>query len=289
MDQRVITQDIIDLYDEFTHTTIQRRVFMQRLARLAGGTAAAAALVPLLQNNYAKAAIVAPDDNRLEIKRVMFKGASGDVKGYEVRPKNAQKLPAVVIVHENRGLNPHIEDVARRIAIEGFVALAPDLLSQIGGTPSNEEEATQLIRKIDGAKTLGDGVAAVSYLKSHPSSTGKIGAIGFCWGGGMVNLIAANSPDLIAAAPYYGDVPEIENAKKVKAKMLLHYASLDERINKNADAWVNALKAAGVDVQSHMYEGANHAFNNDTSPRYHEPSAKQAWSRTVEFFKKNLA
>ena len=289
MDQRVITQDIIDLYDEFTHTTIQRRVFMQRLARLAGGTAAAAALVPLLQNNYAKAAIVAPDDNRLEIKRVSFKGASGDVKGYEVRPKNAQKLPAVVIVHENRGLNPHIEDVARRIAIEGFVALAPDLLSQIGGTPSNEEEAAQLFRKIDGTKTLSDSVAAVSYLKGHPNSTGKVGAIGFCWGGGMVNLIAANSPDLIAAAPYYGDVPEIENAKKVKAKMLLHYASLDERINKNADAWVNALKAAGVDVQSHMYEGANHAFNNDTSPRYHEPSAKQAWSRTVEFFKKNLA
>ena len=289
MDQRVISQEIYNLYDEFTHSTMQRRVFMQRLAKLAGGTSAAAVIAPMLTCNYAHAA-VAETDPRIEIQRVTFKGASGDVKGYLAKPKGVAKAPAIVVTHENRGLNPHIMDVTRRLATEGFVALGVDYMSQLGGTPPNDDEAAQQFAKMDAAKAVGDGVAAVAYLKSHPNSTGKIGTVGFCWGGGMSNQIAVNSPDLAAGVVYYGIQPQAAEAAKIKAKMMIHYAGNDPRINTRMDEWEKALKAAKVDVQQFVYAEKQHGFNNDTSAaRYDDAAAKLAWGRTIEFFKKNLA
>ncbi len=289
MDQRVISQEIYNLYDEFTHSTMQRRVFMSRLAKLAGGTSAAAVIAPMLTCNYAHAA-VAENDPRIEVKQVTFKGASGDVKGYLAMPKGVAKAPAIVVTHENRGLNPHIMDVTRRLATEGFVALGVDYMSQLGGTPPNDDEAAQQFAKMDAAKAVGDGVAAVAYLKSHPNSTGKVGTVGFCWGGGMSNQIAVNSPDLAAGVVYYGIQPQAAEAAKIKAKMMIHYAGNDERINQRMDEWEKALKAAKVDVQQFVYAEKQHGFNNDTSAaRYDEPAAKLAWGRTIEFFKKNLA
>lgn len=289
MDQRVISQEIYNLYDEFTHSTMQRRVFMQRLAKLAGGTSAAAVIAPMLTCNYAHAA-VAETDPRIEIQRVTFKGASGDVKGYLAKPKGVAKAPAIVVTHENRGLNPHIMDVTRRLATDGFVALGVDYMSQLGGTPPNDDEAAQQFAKMDAAKAVGDGVAAVAYLKSHPNSTGKIGTVGFCWGGGMSNQIAVNSPDLAAGVVYYGIQPQAAEAAKIKAKMMIHYAGNDDRINQRMDEWEKALKAAKVDVQQFVYAEKQHGFNNDTSAaRYDDGAAKLAWGRTIEFFKKNLA
>lgn len=289
MDQRVISQEIYNLYDEFTHSTMQRRVFMQRLAKLAGGTSAAAVIAPMLTCNYAHAA-VAETDPRIEIQRVTFKGASGDVKGYLAKPKGVAKAPAIVVTHENRGLNPHIMDVTRRLATEGFVALGVDYMSQLGGTPPNDDEAAQQFAKMDAAKAVGDGVAAVAYLKSHPNSTGKVGTVGFCWGGGMSNQIAVNSPDLAAGVVYYGIQPQAAEAAKIKAKMMIHYAGNDDRINQRMDEWEKALKAAKVDVQQFVYAEKQHGFNNDTSAaRYDDGAAKLDWGRTIEFFKKNLA
>jgi carboxymethylenebutenolidase len=291
MDQRVVTQDMINLFDEYIHsTTLPRRVFMRRLAKLAGSTAAAATIVPLLDCNYANAEMVKPDDPRIEAQWVTFKGASGDVKAYVAKPKGAGKIPAIVVTHENRGLNPHIQDVTRRFATEGFLAMGVDYMSQIGGTPPDEDVAAKEFAKLDAPKTVGDGMAAVAYLKNHANSSGKVGTVGFCWGGGMSNQLAVNSPDLAAAVVYYGIQPQAEEAKKVKAKMMIHYAGNDERINQRMDEWNKALKDAGVDVQQFVYEGKQHAFNNDTSPaRYDEATAKLAWGRTLEFFKKNLA
>jgi carboxymethylenebutenolidase len=291
MDQRVVTQDMINLFDEYIHsTTMQRRVFMQRLAKLAGGTAAAATIVPLLDCNYANAQMVKPDDPRIETQWITFKGASGDVKAYLAKPKGAAKVPAIVVTHENRGLNPHIQDVTRRLATEGFLAMGVDYMSQIGGTPATEDEAAKEFAKLDAAKTVQDGVAAVAFLKNHPNSTGKVGTVGFCWGGGMSNQLAVNSPDLAAAVVYYGIQPQPEEAKKVKAKMMIHYAGADERINQRMSEWEKALKDNKVEVQQFVYEGKQHAFNNDTSAaRYDAEAAKLAWGRTLEFFKKNLS
>jgi carboxymethylenebutenolidase len=291
MDQRVVTQDMINLFDEYIHsTTMQRRVFMRRLAKLAGGSAAAATIAPLLDCNYANAVTIQENDPRIETQWITFKGASGDVKAYVAKPKGAAKVPAIVVTHENRGLNPHIQDVTRRFAAEGFLAMGVDYMSQIGGTPATEDEAAKAFAKVDAGKAVGDGVAAVAYLKNHPNSTGKVGTIGFCWGGGMSNQIAVNSPDLAAAVVYYGIQPQPDEAKKVKAKMMIHYAGNDERINQRMDEWEKALKAAGVEVQQFVYPGKQHAFNNDTSAeRYDEATAKLAWGRTLEFFNKNLA
>ena len=283
-------QEIIDLYDDYTHERLDRRVFMDRLAKIAGGTAAAAALVPVLEANYAKAAIVPEDDPRLEIERVTFEGATGDVQGYLVRPADAGgALPGVVVIHENRGLNPHIEDVARRTALEGFVALAPDFLSPEGGTPEDQDQARDLIGGLERGPTIQNALAAVDFLKSHEAATGKVGVVGFCWGGAMANEVAVNAPEIDAAVAFYGRQPASEEASRIQAPLMLHYAGLDDRINAGIADYEQALKDAGVDYTIHMYDGVNHAFLNDTSEaRYDEAAAELAWARTIEFFKQHL-
>ena len=285
MDQR-----IIDLYDEYTHRPLERRLFLERLAKLAGSAAAALALLPILENNYAVAAQVAPDDPGIDAKRVDFPGAAGKVKGYLARPGKKGKAPAVIVLHENRGLNAHIEDVTRRAAVAGFLALAPDCLSGAGGTPANEDEAREKIGALDREAVVKDLVAARRFLAEHKGSTGRVGAMGFCWGGGMVNLLAAADPDLAAGVVFYGMSPPAEKVPTIRARMLLQYAGLDERINASVPAYEEALKAAGVNYRLHMYDGVQHAFHNDSNAaRYDAVAAALAWKRTVEFLKEALA
>ena len=284
MDQR-----IIELYDEYTHAPLDRRVFLARLARLTGSAAAALAAVPFLECNYAHAATVPADDPRLDTRRTTYPGATGEIKAYMARPKGASKLPAVVVIHENRGLNPHIEDVTRRVGLEGFLALGPDLLSPMGGTPANEDTARDMIYKLDRKQMVQNLIFAVSFLKKHANGNGKVGVIGFCWGGGPVGELAVNAPDLDAAVVYYGEQPKAAEVVKIKAPLLLHYAGLDGRINAGIPAFVDALNENNKKYTMYMYEGANHAFNNDTSAaRYHKQAAEQAWSRTIAFLNDNL-
>jgi carboxymethylenebutenolidase len=284
-------QDIIDLYDAYTHERLDRRIFMDRLATMAGGTAAAAALLPVLHANYAKAAIVPPDDARVRAEPVTFPGGSGEVQAYLARPADAPgALPGVVVIHENRGLNPHIEDVARRLALEGFVALTPDFLSPKGGTPADEDQARELIGQLDQQETIQNALAAVDFLKNSDATTGKVGVVGFCWGGALANQVAVNSAEVDAVVPFYGRQPASADVAKIHAPLLLHYAGLDERINAGIPEYERALKDAGVDYTIYVYEGANHAFNNDTSEaRYDPAAARLAWSRTIEFFKQHLS
>ncbi len=282
-------QKIIDLYDEYTHAPLDRREFLQRLTRLTGSAAAALALVPLLEANQAHAALVAPDDARLETSRVTYPGASGDIKAYLAHAKGTARLPGVIVIHENRGLNPHIEDVTRRMALEGFLALGPDLLSPAGGTPSNEDTARDMIGKLDGPQTIQNVAAAVTFLAKHAQGNGKVGAMGFCWGGGMVGDLAVNAPTLNAGVVYYGRQPNAGDVPKMQAPLLLHYAGEDTRINGGIPAFEEALKQASKRYTLHMYDGAQHAFNNDTSEaRYHKAAADQAWARTLAFFKEHL-
>jgi len=282
-------QKIIDLYDKYNRELLDRREFLRRLAMVAGGTAAANALLLSLENNDAKAEIVPKDDPRLMTDPIKYTGASGEVRAYLVRPKGDEKLPGVVVIHEVRGLVPHIEDVARRVALEGFLAIAPDALSPLGGTPEDESKARSLIGQLDRPTTINNYLAAVRYLKAHPLSTGKIGVVGFCWGGRMANQLAVNSPDLSAVVPYYGAQSASEDVSKIKASLLLHYAGVDERINKGIPAFEEALKKASINYRIYMYEGANHAFNNDTSPaRYNKEAAQLAWQRTISFLKEKL-
>ncbi|HYE01202.1 MAG TPA: dienelactone hydrolase family protein [Alphaproteobacteria bacterium] len=285
MDQR-----LIDLYDEYTHAPLERRVFLDRLAKLAGGTAAAAAVLPLLEGGYAHAQTVPADDPRIRTERVEYPGRGGAVKGLLAWPANpAGRLPAVVVIHENRGLNPHIEDVARRFAVAGHLALAPDLLSPLGGTPADADAARAAIGKLDREQTLGNLDAALAYLAGHQAGNGKVGSVGFCWGGGMSGALATRNPDLDAAVVYYGQAPEAAAVPAIRAPLLLHYAGLDARINEGVPAFEAALKAAGKPYELHMYEGANHAFNNDTSAeRYNAEAAKLAWDRTLAFFGRHL-
>jgi carboxymethylenebutenolidase len=285
----IMYQSIIDLYDEYTHEKMDRREFLEKLAVLAGSTAAAYALLPLLESSHAKAEIVPKDDPRLHTEYIKYPGATGEVRAYLARPKEDAKLPGVIVIHENRGLNAHIEDVNRRVAVEGFLAIAPDALSPVGGTPQDPDQARSSIKTLDMQSTLQNYTAAVKYLKTHPMSTGKVGVIGFCWGGGMANQIAVNSPDLIAAVPFYGRQPAPEDVPKIRASLLLHYAGLDERINKGIPAFEAALKEASVDYKIHMYEGAKHAFNNDTNAeRYNREAAQLAWKRTISFLNEKL-
>jgi carboxymethylenebutenolidase len=282
-------QHIIDLYDEYAHGPLDRRVFLARLAQVVGGTAAALALVPILEANQARAALVPPQDPRLETSRITYPGATGDIKAYLARPKGAMKLPAVIVIHENRGLNAHIEDVTRRVALEGFLALGPDLLSPSGGTPVNEDTARDMIGKLDGKQTVQNAVAAMTFLAKHPQGNGKVGAMGFCWGGGMVGDLTVNAPDLDAGVVYYGRQPQAADVSKIQAPLLLHYAGLDTRINEGIPAFEDALKKANKKYTLHIYEGANHAFNNDTSEaRYNKQAAEQAWGRTIAFLKEHL-
>ncbi len=282
---------IIHLYDEYTHAPLDRRVFLERLAIVAGGTAAASALLPVLENNYAQAAIVDPADARLTIGAVTYRGHTGDIKAYLATPKaGPAKRAGVIVIHENRGLNPHIEDVTRRVALEGFTALGLDLLSPLGGTPKDEDQARELIGKTDRMDAMRNAAAAIAYLKGRADATGPVGVTGFCWGGGMSNLLAANAPDLAAAAPYYGLVAPSADVPKIKAKLQLHYAGNDPRINEGLPGYEAALKAAGVQYELFVYDGAEHAFNNDTNAaRYNKTAADLAWSRTIAFFRKTLA
>ena len=228
------------------------------------------------------------DDPRLDVENITYPGKTGKVLAHLAKPKGDEKLPGVIIIHENRGLNPHTEDVARRVALEGFIAIAPNALSPLGGTPDDSDEARSLMQKLDGNETVANFVAAAKYLKTHPQSTGKVGVTGFCWGGGMTNQVAVNSPDVQAAVPFYGRQPETGDVPKIKASILAHYAGDDERINAGIPEFEAALKEASIEYEVHMYEGAKHAFFNDTSARYHEEAAKLAWKRTIAFFNKNL-
>jgi carboxymethylenebutenolidase len=284
MDQR-----IIDLYDEFTHGAMSRRTFSARLTKLAGTAAAATALLPLLENDYAKAAIVPADDARLVSERVAYDSPKGKINGYLVRPKAKGKRPAVLVIHENRGLNPHLEDVARRLAVEGFLAYAVDLLSLVGGTPPSEDAARALHPKLNQDDAVAALVAGVSFLDSHPESTGKVGAVGFCFGGLMINRLAASSPQLDAGVAYYGRQVPAAQVPNIKAALLLHYAENDKGVNAGIEAYEAALKANNKTFTIHHYPGTQHAFNNDTgAARYNKAAAEQAWGRTVAFFKQHL-
>jgi len=284
MDQR-----IINLYDNFTHGGMSRRDFFDRLAKLAGSTAAATALLPLLQNDYAQAAVVPENDARLVTERVSYDSHKGKINGYLARPKSKGKRPVVIVIHENRGLNPHLEDVARRFAVEGFLALAPDLLSVNGGTPQNEDAARDLHQKTQREDMIAAAVAAIPFMQKHEESTGKVGAIGFCFGGGVVNRMATDSPDLVAGAPYYGAQAPADKVPAINAALLLHYAEVDENINKGIAAYEAALKANNKKYTLHSYPGTQHAFFNDLgAARYNKEAADLSWQRTLAFFKEQL-
>jgi len=283
MDQRVI-----DLYDSFTHGGISRREFLDRLAEIAGSGAAALALLPLLQNDYAKAAAVAPDDARLVIDTVSYDAAGTPIRGSLARLKSKGKRPAVIVVHENRGLNPHIQDIARRIALDGFLVLAVDMLSPLGGTPPDEDKGREMIASLNADETAHRIAAAVPFLGHHAESTGKVGAVGFCWGGGMVNRIAVLAPGLTAGVAFYGVQPPATQVPAIHAALLLHYAGLDQRVNAGIAAYEAALKENHKRFAIYIYPGVNHGFNNDTSSRYDKAAANLAWSRTIAFLKENL-
>ena len=284
MDQR-----IINLYDSFTHGGMNRRDFLDRLTGLTGSAAAAAALLPLLQNNYAQAAIIAANDPRLVAERVVYDSPKGRINGYLVRPTAKGKRPAIIVIQENRGLNPHIEDVARRLAVEGFLAFAPDLLSVSGGTPPDEDKARDLHAKTDPEDITAAAIAAVPFVLAHPESNGNVGVVGFCVGGGVANRMAAEKPELEAVVVYYGPQVPADQVPAIRAPLLLHYAELDERINAGIAAFEAALKASGKRYTIYMYPGVNHAFNNDTGgARYNKDAADLAWERTLTFFKEHL-
>ena len=282
MDQR-----IINLYDEYTHKPLTRTEFFKRLTLLSGSTAAAMALLPLLENNYVHAAQTSEED--LFIERVKYPGAAGDMDAYIARPKEEKKYAAVVVIHENRGLNAHIEDVTRRAAKAGYLAVAPNALSPLGGTPANEDEAREKFTKLDQAQTQTSFIKVFDYLKTRNDYNGNAGCVGFCWGGAMTNTLAVNVPSLKAAVAFYGRQPDAADVSKIKAAVQLHYGSLDERINAGIPAYEEALKKAATKYELYIYEGANHAFHNDTAPtRYNEAAAKLAWQRTLDFFAKYL-
>ncbi len=283
--------DVLKLFDGYVHGMLSRRDFLDRAAKYAAGGFSAAAMLESLKPNYAFAQQVAKNDARIKTEYLTYPSpqGSGTIRGYFARPANASgKLPGVLVIHENRGLNPYTEDVARRLAVANFVAFAPDALTPVGGYPGDEEKAAKLFASLDAGKRTEDLVAAAGYLKSRPECTGKIGVVGFCFGGGIANLLAVRIPDLAAAVPFYGAQPAAADVARIKAPVMIHYAGLDDRINAGWPAYEAALKANGVRYEMHMYPGVNHGFHNDTTPRYDEAAAKLAWSRTVAFFNEKL-
>ena len=281
-------QNIINLYDEYTHKPLSRQEFLHRLALIAGGTAAALSLLPLLESNYASAATVKEDD--LFTERITYLGNDTNImQAYVARPKEMKPYAAVVVIHENRGLNAHIEDVTRRAAKAGYLAIAPNALSVIGGTPANEDDARAAFSKLDAADTLQNFVKVFDYLKTRKDANGKFGCVGFCWGGAMANKLAVNVPDLKAAVAFYGRQPDAADVPKIKAAVQLHYGGLDQGVNAGIPAYEEALKKAGVHYELYIYENANHAFHNDTAPtRYNKEAAELAWQRTIKFFGEHL-
>jgi len=277
-----------NLYKDYRKGHLNRRMFLKRLAVITGSSAAALALLPALEGNQLNAAD-GKKNKALVTGFVNYPASTGEMRAFMARPKKGKKFPAVIVIHENRGLVPHIQDVTRRMAEEGFLALAPDALSPVGGTPEDVSNVGTLFKQLDGEQTTKNFVAAVRYLKTHPNSNGKVGCTGFCWGGAMTNNVAVNAPDLDAAVPYYGRQPAPGDVEKIKAPVMAHYAGNDPGINAGIPAFEEALKKAGKEYQIFMYEGASHAFNNDSNPeRYNEQAAKLAWGRTVGFFKEKL-
>ena len=285
-----VDRSIIDLYDRFTHGGMDRRAFMERLTSLVGSTAAATALLPMLQNDYARAETVKPDDPRLvmEEKRAI-PGSDAGLNGYLVALKGSANRPALVMIHENRGLNPHIRDMTRRAALAGYLTLGIDALSPEGGTPADEDKAREMFGTLNPDVAAKRVAAAVRLLASHPQSTGKVGAMGFCWGGGQVNRVASIEPTLGAGVAYYGSQLAADRVGSIKAPLMLHYAGKDDRINAGIPAYKAALEAAGKSFELHLYEGVDHAFNNDTNAaRYDATAAKLAWDRSLAFLAKNI-
>jgi carboxymethylenebutenolidase len=284
-------QELLNLFDGYVHGGISRRQFLDRAQNYAVGGMTAAALFQMLKPNYAWAIQVSPDDERIkaESATVPSPQGNGEIKGYLVRPANSAKLPVVLVVHENRGLNPYIEDVARRLAVADFIAFAPDALTSLGGYPGDDEKGLALFGKLDRGKMTEDFLAAATWLKSRPDGNGKLGAVGFCFGGGVVNQLAVRmGPNLAAGVPFYGAQPSAADAAKIKTPINAQYGELDSRIT---DGWPDfdaALSQAGVPHEGHIYKGANHGFHNDTTPRYDEAAAKEAWQRTLDWFNKYL-
>ncbi len=284
-------QELLILFDAYVHGGLDRRGFLEKAQKFAVGGVTASMLLASLAPDFALGQVVPKDDKRIKTETVTYASpaGSGTMKGYLAVPANATgKLPGILVIHENRGLNPHIEDIARRLALDNFVAFAPDALTPLGGYPGNEEAAVALFAKLDQPKTREDFVAAAAVLKERPECTGKFGAVGFCYGGGIVHVLSTRLPELSAAVPFYGNQPANQEAAKVKAPLLLHFAAMDERINGNWPNYEGALKAAGVRYTAYQYPGTQHGFNNDTTPRFDASAAKLAWERTLAFFNQNL-
>lgn len=283
-------QEVLDLFDGYVHGTMTRRDFLDRAAKYAVGGFTAAAMLESLKPNFAWAQQVPANDKRIRTEYVDYQSpqGSGNMRGYLARPAKGGKLPAVLVIHENRGLNPYIEDVARRLAVENYVAFAPDALAPVGGYPGDEDKAREMFAKLDAKKRFEDLYAGAGVIKARSDFSGKMGTVGFCFGGLVVNQIAARMPDLAAGVPFYGRQVSAADAAKIKAPLLLHYAEHDDGVNKGWPAYEAALKEHGVKYQAHVYPGTNHGFHNDTTPRYDEAAAKLAWSRTSAFFKQHL-
>ncbi len=284
-------QELLILFDAYVHGAIDRRGFLDKAAKYAVGGVTAAMLLDQLSPKFLEAQVVKPEDPRIKVQQIEYESpkGSGKMRGYLAQPaKAAGKLPAVLVIHENRGLNPHIEDIARRLALDNFVAFAPDALFPLGGYPGDEDKARELFPKLDQAKTREDFVAAFEWLKARPETTGKVGAVGFCYGGGIVNFLATREPELAAGVPFYGAAPNLEDVPKIKAAMLIQSAEVDERINASWPGYETAMKAANVRYERFQYPGTQHGFNNDTTPRYDAAAAKLAWERTLAHFNKYL-
>jgi carboxymethylenebutenolidase len=284
-------QELLALFDAYVHGDIDRRGFLERAGKFAVGAVTAAMLLDELSPDFLHAVVLAPDDPRVAAERVDIPSAAGHgkVRSYFARPKEAKaKLPGVLVIHENRGLNPHIEDVTRRFALAGYAALAPDALTSLGGYPGDEDSARTLFQKLDAEKSRADFVAAFEWLQASDATGGRVGAVGFCWGGGMVNWLATRRTDLLAGVPFYGSSPDPAEVAKIRTPLLIHSAEVDPRINESWPAFEAALKAAGVPYERHLYPGTQHGFHNDTTPRYDAAAAKLAWERTLAFFDRHL-
>jgi carboxymethylenebutenolidase len=284
-------QELLILFDAYVHGAIDRRGFLDKAAKYAVGGVTAVMLLDQLSPKFLEAQVVKPEDPRIKVQNVEFESPKGygKMRGYLAQPaKPAGKLPAILVIHENRGLNPHIEDIARRLALDNFLAFAPDALFPLGGYPGDEDKARELFGKLDQAKSREDFIAAAGWLKARPETTGKIGAVGFCYGGGIVNMLATRVPDLAAGVPFYGSAPTLEDVPKIKAAMLIQSAEVDERINASWPGYEAALKAANIRYERYQYPGTQHGFNNDTTPRYDAAAAKLAWERTLAHFNKYL-
>jgi len=284
-------QELLALFDAYVHGALDRRGFLDKAAKYAAGGVTAVMLLDQLSPKFLEAQVIKPEDSRIKVQYVEYESPQGNgkMRGYLAQPAKATgKLPAILVIHENRGLNPHIEDIARRLAVDNFVAFAPDALAPLGGYPGSEDKARELFPKLDQAKTREDFVAAFDSLKGRPETTGKVGAVGFCYGGGMVNFLATRLPDLAAGVAFYGSSPNVEDVPKIKAALVIQSADVDERINASWPAYETALKAANVRYERHLYPGTQHGFNNDTTPRFDAAAAKLAWERTLAHFNKYL-